>query len=90
MRQNEREIKFIKMGDTVGTAGQLKREPTLKVGPSSTFMPRVHGVGSGSCGSFADWMRHIQWVGGKTKANIFSLWRRRGDRFYCSRGPEIH
>ena len=54
MRQNEREIKFIKMGDTVGTAGQLRREPTLKVGPSSTLMPRVHGVGSGSCGSFAD------------------------------------
>ena len=26
MRQNEREIKFIRMGDTVRTAGQLKGE----------------------------------------------------------------
>ena len=28
MRQNEREIKFIRMGDAVRTAGQLKGEPT--------------------------------------------------------------
>ena len=32
MRQNEREIKFIRMGDTVRTAGQLKGEPTLNRG----------------------------------------------------------
>ena len=24
--------------------------------------------------------------GGKSKANTFSLWGKRGDRFYCSRG----
>ena len=29
MRQNEREIKFIRVGDDVRTAGQLKGEPTL-------------------------------------------------------------
>ena len=29
MRQNERELKFIRMGDTVTTEGQLKGEPTL-------------------------------------------------------------
>ena len=27
MRQNEREIKFIRVGDTVRTMGQLKGEP---------------------------------------------------------------
>ena len=29
MRQNERELKFIRMGDTVTTEGQLKGKPTL-------------------------------------------------------------
>ena len=33
MRHNEREIKFIRMGDVVRTAGQLKGEPTLNRGP---------------------------------------------------------
>ena len=32
MRQNEREIKFIRVLDTVRTAGQLKGEPTLDRG----------------------------------------------------------
>ena len=29
MRQNEREIKFIRMGDAIRTAGQLKGKPTV-------------------------------------------------------------
>ena len=33
VRQNEREIKFITVGDTVGIAGQLKGEPMLNGGP---------------------------------------------------------
>ena len=33
MRQNEREIKFIRVGDAVRTAGQLKGELTLNRGP---------------------------------------------------------
>ena len=33
MRQNEREIKFIRVGDTVRTAGQLKGESMLNRGP---------------------------------------------------------
>ena len=33
MRQNEREIKFIRVEDTVRTAGQLKGEQTLNWGP---------------------------------------------------------
>ena len=33
MRQNEREIKFIRMGDIVRTVGQLKGEPKLNRGP---------------------------------------------------------
>ena len=32
MRQNEREIKFIRVGDAVRTAGQLKGELTLNGG----------------------------------------------------------
>ena len=32
MRQNEREIKFIRVGDVVRTVGQLKGEPTLNGG----------------------------------------------------------
>ena len=42
MRQNEREIKLIRVGDTVRTAGQLKGKPMLNRGP---FIPRVQGVG---------------------------------------------
>ena len=37
MRQNEREIKLIRVGDAVRTVGQLKGEPTLNRGPYSTF-----------------------------------------------------
>ena len=33
MRQNKREIKFIRMGDAVRTVGQLKGEPMLNRGP---------------------------------------------------------
>ena len=33
MRQNEREIKFTRMGDAVRIAGQLKGELTLNRGP---------------------------------------------------------
>ena len=32
MRQNERRIKFTSMGDTVRTAGQIKRESTPFMG----------------------------------------------------------
>ena len=45
MRQNEREIKFIRMGDTVRIAGQLKGKPTLNRGLWSTFIPTLQGVG---------------------------------------------
>ena len=33
MRQNEREIKLIRVENAVRTAGQLKREPVLNGGP---------------------------------------------------------
>ena len=33
MRQNKREIKFIRVGDAVRTVGQLKGEPTLNRAP---------------------------------------------------------
>ena len=50
MRQNEREIKFIRVGDAVRTAGQLKGELTLNRGPYSTFIPRVQRAGWGLAG----------------------------------------
>ena len=50
MRQNEREIKFIRVGDAVTTAGQLKGEPTLNGGPWSTSIPRVHKWDRGLAG----------------------------------------
>ena len=51
MRQSEREIKFMRVGDAVRTAGQLKGESTLNRGPQSTFIPRVKGVGWGLVGN---------------------------------------
>ena len=33
MRQNEKEMKFIRVGGAVRTAAQLKGEPTLNRGP---------------------------------------------------------
>ena len=33
VKENEREIKFIRVGDAVRTAGQIKGEPTLNRGP---------------------------------------------------------
>ena len=33
MRQSEREIKFISVGDAIRTLGQIKREPSLNRGP---------------------------------------------------------
>ena len=45
MRQNEREIKVISMGDTVRTAGQLKGELTFEQGSLVHFF--THGTRSG-------------------------------------------
>ena len=33
MRQSEREIKFLSVGDAIRTLGQIKREPSLNRGP---------------------------------------------------------
>ena len=63
MRQNEREIKFIRVGDTVRTVGQLKGEPMLNKGPLCIFIPRVQGAGQGLCRSLTDWKRQVYWVG---------------------------
>ena len=60
MRQNEREIKFIRVGDAVRTAGQLKGELTL--GSLLHFYTQGTKSRMGSCRSFADWMRHTYWV----------------------------
>ena len=57
-RQNEREIKFIRVGDAVRTVGQLKGKPTLNMDPEVYTQGTRGGISS------ADWMRHIYWVGG--------------------------
>ena len=47
MRQNERDIKFIRMGDAVRTAGQLKGEPTLNRGSLVYFYTQGTRSGRG-------------------------------------------
>ena len=41
------ELKFIRVGDAIRTAGWLKGEPTLNVGPLSVFIARGQGAGRG-------------------------------------------
>ena len=41
MRQNERKIKFIRMGDALRTVGPLKGEPTLSRVHSPLLYPGV-------------------------------------------------
>ena len=50
MRQNEREIKFIRVGDTVRTAGQLKRELILNRVLSPLLYPEYKEWDSGLAG----------------------------------------
>ena len=47
MRQNERRIQFIRVGDTVRTAGQLKGEPKLNVEWGSLVHFYTQGTRSG-------------------------------------------
>ena len=75
---------FIRVGHAVGTAGQLKGEATFNRGPSSNFYAQGTRRGIG-----VSWV--ICWLdearirgGGKSRANTFSLWARRGDRLYRS------
>ena len=62
VRQNEREIKFTRVGDTVRTAGQLGRT-NVEQGSLVYFYTQGTRSGMGSCRSFADWMRYVSWVG---------------------------
>ena len=50
------------MADAVGTAGQLKGEPTL-TGVLSARPRRLQGAGHASCGPSADRRRRVHWVG---------------------------
>ena len=47
MRQNERRIQFIRVGNTVRTAGQLKGEPKLNVEWGSLVHFYTQGTRSG-------------------------------------------
>ena len=52
MRQNAREIKFIRVGDAVRTASQLKGEPTLRGVLSPLLYPRYKEWDRGLVGHF--------------------------------------
>ena len=52
MRQDEREIKFIRVGDAVRTASQLKGEPTLRGVLSPLLYPRYKEWDRGLVGHF--------------------------------------
>ena len=40
--------------------------------------------GMGPCGSFADWRRHIYWVGEEYGKYLLPAWSSRGERLHCS------
>ena len=73
MRQNEREIKFIGVGNAVSRPAQGR----TNVDWGSLVHFYTQGTRSG-----IGVLRDICW--GKSKANTSSLWGRRGERFYCS------
>ena len=50
MRENERQIKFIRVGDAVRTVGQLKGEPTLNEVLSSHLYPEYKEWDKGLAG----------------------------------------
>ena len=83
VRHNEREIKFIRMGDTVWTAGS-SRENRHWTGVLSPFLyPGYKEWGWSLAGHLLiGWGMYTGW--GKSRANTFSLWGRRGDRLYHS------
>ena len=83
MRQNEREIQFIRVGDAVRRVGQLQREPTLNRGPWSTFIPRSKEWDRALAGHLL-----IEW-GSYTGGEYTPVWSRTEDRLYCPGGPEI-
>ena len=66
IRQKEREIKFIRVGDAVVAMGQLEGSD-VEWGSLVHFYTQGTRSGMGSCGSFADWMRHVYWEGGRVR-----------------------
>ena len=63
-RQNERRIKFIRVGDAIRSVGWLKGELMLnRQGSLVHFYSWGSRSGMGSCGSFADWMRQMESTG---------------------------
>ena len=86
-RQNEREVTFIRMGVAVSGPVQWGTEVEQE--------SLVHFYSQGTRSGIG-----VLWVmccldeacilgRGRSKANTFSLWGRKGDRVYCSGGPEI-
>ena len=81
MRQNEKEIKFTRVGDTVGTAGQLKGGPKWTGVLSPLLYPGYKEWDQSLVGHLLiRWGMYTGW--GKIRANTFSLWGRRGERWY--------
>ena len=70
MRQNERETNLLEWETNLLkwlNSGPAQRRTDIEQESLVHFY--IHGTrsGIGSCGSFADWMKHINWVEGRVK-----------------------
>jgi len=62
LRQNEREIKFIRVRDGVRTVGHLQGRTDIEQGSLVHFYTQGTRSGIGVfCWSFADWKWHVYW-----------------------------
>ena len=80
--QNEREIKFIRVGDAVRTVSSSRENQCWTGVLSPLLYPGYKEWDRGLVGHLLiGWGMYTGW--GKTRAKTFSLWGRR-DRLYCS------
>ena len=62
LRQNEREIKFIRVRDGIRTVGLLQGRTDIEQGSLVHFDTQGTRSGIGVfCRSFTDWKRHVYW-----------------------------
>ena len=83
MRQNERENKAYQSGRCCYNSGPAQGRTDIEQGSLVHFHTQDTRSGMGSCRSFADWMRHVYWVGEEQGKYLLPIGKR-GDRLYCS------
>ena len=80
-RQNERRIKFIRVGKgtvTGSISGWLpEEEPTLNRVLGPFLLPGCKELDRGLCRSFADWMRFVYWLRVREIKCLLPIWERR-------------